>query len=430
MKSFLKIATLLSFFTSLVSCNTIEPVPIDQNIKIAEIDAAVKEVYLSINVASPSSNKEMVLERNGQIVMKFSANKTDTAITDTGLTENTVYKYRAKLTEKGKVIGESSEVSVRTMQPTSHEFSWQTFAFGNAGAGSSSLYDVAIIDENNIWAVGEIYMKDSTGKPDPHAYNAAHWDGSKWELKRITVNFRGSQITPPLEGAFAFSSTDIWFVGSLPIHGDGQNWVMYDLRTTVDPNLSLSKTWGASTNDMYFVGRVGSIAHYKNGQWQKIESGTNADIQDIWGIEEGGKQTILCAVSNVLTSGENKILRINEGKIDQINWVSGRRAHSIWFNDQNNIFVSGGGVFIRKQQKWEEQTSLPLTYTRRIRGNGKNDVFVAGDFGMVGHYNGKNWKIYPEVAQGLYYSMDYKKKIMVAAGGSDKAIVLIMKKIR
>ena len=47
------------------------------------------------------------------------------------------------------------------------------------------LYDVAIIDENNIWAVGEIYLNDSLGQPDPTPYNAVHWDGISWNLKKI-----------------------------------------------------------------------------------------------------------------------------------------------------------------------------------------------------------------------------------------------------
>ena len=52
---------------------------------------------------------------------------------------------------------------------TSHNFTWQTWTFGEHS--SSVLYDVVIIDENNIWAVGEIYLSDSLGQPDPHAYN-------------------------------------------------------------------------------------------------------------------------------------------------------------------------------------------------------------------------------------------------------------------
>jgi len=68
---------------------------------------------------------------------------------------------------------------------TSHNFKWQKFTFGQHS--SSALYDVAIIDENNIWAVGEIYTNDTLGNPDPYAYNALHWDGIKWEVKKITV---------------------------------------------------------------------------------------------------------------------------------------------------------------------------------------------------------------------------------------------------
>ncbi len=55
-----------------------------------------------------------------------------------------------------------------------------------------------------------------------------------------------------------------------------------DLRTAVDSNLSLSKAWGASTNDMYFVGRNGSIASYHNGQWSRVESGTDLPLTDIY----------------------------------------------------------------------------------------------------------------------------------------------------
>ncbi len=58
---------------------------------------------------------------------------------------------------------------ITTMDTTSHNFTRQSFTFGQHS--SSVLYDVAIIDENNIWAVGDIYMNDSLGNPDPNRYN-------------------------------------------------------------------------------------------------------------------------------------------------------------------------------------------------------------------------------------------------------------------
>ncbi len=100
---------------------------------------------------------------------------------------------------------------ITTMDTTSHNFTWQTFTFGQHS--NSVLYDVAIIDENNIWAVGAIYMNDSLGNHDPNAYNAVHWDGIKWDLKRIQFyTFCGQQHTGsyPAKSIFAFGSNDIW----------------------------------------------------------------------------------------------------------------------------------------------------------------------------------------------------------------------------
>lgn len=63
------------------------------------------------------------------------------------------------------------------MDTTSHNFTWQAFEFGKQ-TNVSRLFDVAIINENDIWAVGEIYMNDSLGNPATNAYNAVHWDGT------------------------------------------------------------------------------------------------------------------------------------------------------------------------------------------------------------------------------------------------------------
>ena len=79
------------------------------------------------------------------------------------------------------------------MDTTSHNFTWQSWTFGEHS--SSVLYDVEIIDENNIYAVGKIYMNHSLGQPDLQPYGMAIWDGQTWELKKI---FHGtnSAVTP------------------------------------------------------------------------------------------------------------------------------------------------------------------------------------------------------------------------------------------
>ncbi|MFO7524774.1 MAG: hypothetical protein R6W68_04930, partial [Ignavibacteriaceae bacterium] len=246
---------------------------------------------------------------------------------------------------------------------TSHNFIFQTWTFGTIGG--STLYDCAIISPENIWCVGEIMIAD-TSINGYTTYNAVHWDGNEWELHKITVEFRGNMITPALEGIFSFSSTDIWFVGSLPIHGDGENWIMYDLRTTLDPNISLSKAWGSSSEDMYFVGRSGSIAHYQNGNWQRIVSGTDLNINDIWGItDEYGIRFMLCPAYNFASGGEKKLISLSNNTVGEIPWMDNRELYTVWFNSRNKIYAGGEGLFYRTNNQWTEET-LPELFKFRV----------------------------------------------------------------
>ncbi len=90
---------------------------------------------------------------------------------------------------------------------------------------NSVLYDVAIIDENNIWAVGEIYMNDSLGNPDYKVYNAAHWDGIEWELKRIPYYYNGQTYYSGIKAIYAFNENDIWFGTGNMIRWNGTQFI-------------------------------------------------------------------------------------------------------------------------------------------------------------------------------------------------------------
>src|SRR3990172_3572517 len=136
---------------------------------------------------------------------------------------------------------------------TSHNFVWTIDTLGDGS--SSILNDVFIINEDNIWAVGEIYKKDSAGQWIYPPYNVARWNGSTWSLQKVTVQFQGSSITVPLTGVFAFSATDIWLMGGLPIYGNGDSWTLYDIRVyTQSPDLDAFRAWGSSSPNMFFVG--------------------------------------------------------------------------------------------------------------------------------------------------------------------------------
>ncbi|MEP0823735.1 MAG: hypothetical protein HRF44_12900 [Ignavibacterium sp.] len=285
---------------------------------------------------------------------------------------------------------------------------WQIDTIGAQGV----LYDVAILDENNIWAVGEIYLRDANGQIDPLLYNVARWDGTKWNVQRVTVDFRGNLITPELEGTFLFSSTDIWLVGSLPIHGDGSTWQIFDLRAMPGlESISLSKAWGTSSDDIYFVGRNGSIAHYNGSSWQKIESGTDTEFRDIH-----GSGSIILSVAS--SSDETVIQSLSGGvAIDTLSWPNERRANGIWVSPAKKVFAAGDGVWQHVSAEWLRANGPASVFYTAIRGNADNDIVTAAWGGNLAHYNGYTWMSYPEIPQTLNFrSLAMKGHLVVAVG--------------
>jgi hypothetical protein len=291
---------------------------------------------------------------------------------------------------------------------TSNDFTFTQYTFGG-NAGSSGFKDVAIVNDNDIWAVGTIYTAPDT------MYNAAHWDGNKWTLKKITVSFRGNLITPSLDGVFTFSPTDIWFVGSLPIHGDGQTWNIFDLRSTPGlDSISLSRAWGASPESVYFVGNGGSIAHYSDGMWNRMESGTRIDLRDVWGTPDGSV-VWACGWSN---DESQSILLKYDGTRWKTVWSRngtsvdpyGYFVTSLWETD-TLISATGRGVF----KDTTQIATLPW-FPYRIRGTADNDIAVAGDEGMIWHWNGADWKQLNLQSDEPLYSVAISKTILVVVG--------------
>ena len=451
--SFLIIAIIFLF----LSCNTTEPPIITppppdlRKIALTFEDASCTEVWLNIKADSLTLPVELTLKQyipiGDSLSQIFVLNTQDSVLYIDSLLPNQTYNYQAVLNTDTTI--KSEKVNAQTLEPTSHNFTWQTFEFGQHS--SSVLYDVAIIDENNVWAVGEIFMNDSLGNPDPIAYNAAYWNGSEWELKKINVLFRGSTITPPIEGVFAFSVNDIWLVGSLPIHGDGANWIMYDLRTTVDPNLSLSKTWGSSSNDIYFVGRNGSIAHKSGNQWTKLESGTTLHLTDIYGDDKGNIYAAGVDISYakgvvVKNNGTNNWSIMIEGDIIDESQLFSKlfgRLGALWTDEIGTLYVGADFLYQFKNKKWNFVRSLPenylggdqnyIGYLYSIRGNKSNDIIIAGDRNTLRHFNGIDWAEigipYLPTRHIFWRSVQMKGNLAIAVGDEGiKAKIIMLKR--
>ena len=306
---------------------------------------------------------------------------------------------------------------------TSHNFSW---TIDTIGTRNSYLKDVAIINENDIWAVGEIHTEqtdcyDSLGVWQP-PYNAVHWDGTKWNLRRLL--YKGGFWD--INTIFAFSENDIWFEAFLNYNGERF------VEKPVPEELigwSINKVWGTSSQDMYFVGTNGNITHYDGQSWQRLESGTDIDIQDIWGSlnTENNEYEILAVASTTFhIERERFILRVNKNTVST-EPDSGLAVNlsTIWFQANKTYYTAGDGLYIResKQTTWEKETDQLGYYKSEVRGNHINDVFVVGSFGLVSHYNGNSWKHYTEKELPYFYgswnALAFQNDYIVVAGDSN-----------
>ena len=325
---------------------------------------------------------------------------------------------------------------------TGHDFTWQMDVLGDGA--SSRLSDVCIINENDVWAVGEIYLKDSTGEYVNPPYNVAQWNGQNWELKSIKFRYFYGELYAKAECIFVFNEKDIVISsGGSVMHWDGQSWrslgYLFDQSTVIG---NVYKIWGTSINDFYGIGLQGSIVHYNGTTWQKLETplgqdGTNLDIQDIWGAKDPatGEYTILAVAANIYTSHDREILKISGTRVEKISDEGiDRSLAGVWFDPGKIYYVVGDGIYSRKSLDLAEIWGGPglLTVTRyfshAIRGNHINDVFVVGAFGDVLHYNGNSWRSYREytaLSYGNYCAVAVKGDVIYAVGSeSSRAVVL------
>lgn len=399
--------------------------PVNAGMTVALQSVTCTGAWIRLTANSTPLPVNVTIKRNNALLCSFSLTVKDTTLYDSTLSPNQTYTYTVQYAG----CGTKETVTARTMDTTSHNITWQTYTFGGK-AGSCDLYDVAIIDENNIWAVGEIYITDSAGNNEVTPRSAIQWDGQKWNLKIVNLNYHGYIITTSLYGVFAFSSSDIWFSSGVPVYYDGTNWTQYqlfDMGVLNSHDGYMTKICGTSSSNIYFIGTLGTITHYNFNSWHKIESGTTTDIRDIWGYTDyrTGVTSELCAVSFIDGTGDKKILKITGNKVDSLSWNIDRRVNTVWTKNGFPVYAGGDGIFDNKHGYWKEYKEIPRYYVESMRGSDVNDIYAVGDFGLLAHYNGVSWKVYDNLLMnGIYSSVAVKGNLIVAVGSKNAQAII------
>ena len=206
---------------------------------------------------------------------------------------------------------------------TSHNWA---FTIDTLGDGGSTLNDVTIIstDPLEVYAVGYIYSKDSSGNINQQPFSIAQWNGNTWLLKRLYYKDKDYQGNPFIailsltKGILAFNNNDFWLADGSVFRWNGSDSIAgfsYDILTSSGLLPGILKIWGSSSFDLYGIGYSGSIIHYTNGIWQKIASGITDDMQDVWGYKNKttGQTTVLSISSTVFYGGTENLISITTG---------------------------------------------------------------------------------------------------------------------
>ena len=186
--------------------------------------------------------------------------------------------------------------------------------------------------------------------------------------------------------------------------------------------------WGASTSDVFAVGRNGTIIHYDGARWNAMTSGVTGHLRSVWGSSSsnvfavGIKGTILhfdgaswtkmsspstdwlygvwgTAASDVWAVGDQRILRY-----DGSGWTSSysgpEALRAVWGSASSDIWAVGdkgndqGGAVHFDGTSWTQVTVPPSETLSAVIGTAANNVYALSTDGTVVRYAGSGWKTF------------------------------------
>ncbi|HET9130297.1 MAG TPA: hypothetical protein VFO86_05075, partial [Terriglobia bacterium] len=160
--------------------NPVGPTSQAPHVTLTLAEVTTNEAWLRI---AYQNGGDFVLTRDGSTVIRGHFSSGDTTVIDDGVMPQQTYTYKATVFIGVAETYTSDPLQVKTMDTTSHDFTWKTFALGDGN--SSHLNDIVIVNDTLIYAVGAIFLKDSTGAFQNDPYNLATWNGEGWRITPV-----------------------------------------------------------------------------------------------------------------------------------------------------------------------------------------------------------------------------------------------------
>jgi hypothetical protein len=160
-------------------------------------------------------------------------------------------------------------------------------------------------------------------------------------------------------------------------------------------------------------------------------------LLDVWGKRDVGSSIWISgytpnySTTVLLKMNSNEVSKLYEGSPNnQNNGLYIGPISGGWTNSAQFTYILNWGALYRQDDKVELDLSS-ISYSPfffdvgfTITANNKNDIFVSGESGMYGHFNGVRFYDLPDLRQSniQYFSSDIKENIYVTIGWAYSSI--------
>jgi len=318
-------------------------------------------------------------------------------------------------------------------QDTTEQFT--SIVIDTIGIYPSTLLDVSIVSENEIYAVYRISTDNTT-------YNTAKWNGDEWELLNI---YGPSQVW----SIFTFSTDDIWAGVNRPLHFNGNEWIGFLPEDGWEDDWNfegvISCIWGSSSDDIYFIGDNGSIAHYDGETFEFTPWDTDIEMRDIAGTPDG--EYVFVSGWNWDWPGSSLVLELQNGKWHEIYYSEGALPSDSTYGLAGAISVFGDTLYVSTLSGlWKynfvnyatdfipvEDMNYHQSTFRGIDVQSPIDILIFPGIPSYVHFNGSTWDVNDDVIQyfgeGAAWTLggEMKGDMFVSVGyccGASQAVIV------
>jgi hypothetical protein len=205
-----------------------------------------------------------------------------------GASGNVLHGVSALTSNDVWAVGDYHDSTNRTLILHWDGAQWSVVPSPNASERMNFLSSVLALSHNDVWAVGYYYTGTGTNPPRTLIL---HWNGTQWSI--VPSPNSGTEVSlNTLSGIDAYSSTDVWVVGSytpdsggrsrtLILHWDGIQWAIVPSPNNGSGSNSLASISVVTSNDAWAAGSYNTgpdtqyltlLLHWNGTQWTIIPS--------------------------------------------------------------------------------------------------------------------------------------------------------------